>query len=152
MFRGLSPLNVDAKGRLAMPSKYRERLSVEESGDLVITIDRKKCLLLYPLSEWEVVEEKLQALPSFDTQAQAIKGLYMNHASEVKLDSGGRILIPQILRAHAQLDKKVLLSGQGKKFEIWSEDNWNEAFGRITEEVNNIDWTKASDQLRNLSI
>lgn len=152
MFRGASTLNLDAKGRLAMPSKFRERLSVEESGEMVLTVDQKNCLLLYPLSEWLVVEEKLQALPSFDPDSQAIRRLYMNYATEVKVDGGGRILIPQNLRDHACLEKKVVLSGQGRKFELWSEDSWNEDFVGVQQGVKNIDWNNVSDALKSLSI
>lgn len=152
MFRGASTLNLDAKGRLAMPSKFRERLSVEESGEMVLTVDQKSCLLLYPLSEWLIVEEKLQALPSFDPASQAIRRLYMNYATEVKVDGGGRILIPQILRDHACLEKKVVLSGQGRKFELWSEKGWNEDFVGVQQGVKNIDWNNVSDALKNLSI
>jgi MraZ protein len=137
---------------MAMPSKYRECLSENESDEMVVTIDKNKCLLLYPMSEWEVVEEKLQALPSFDDAAQAIRRLYMDHATEVKLDAGGRILVPPMLRERAQLEKKVVLSGQVKKFELWSESNWNTHTSMVAENVNNIDWSNVSDQLKSLSI
>ncbi len=135
-----------------MPSKYRERLSVKESGQMVVTIDQKDCLLLYPYSEWEVVEEKLQALPSFDAAAQAIRRLYMNYATEVKLDAGGRILIPPMLREYASMDKKVVFSGQGRKFELWNEDAWNQQHGQVREDVGKIDWDNVCDQLKTLSL
>ncbi len=119
---------------------------------MVITIDKNQCLLLYPLSEWEQVESKLQALPSFDAAAQSIRRLYMNYATEVKLDNGGRVLIPQVLRNHANLEKKVVLSGQGNKFELWSEDSWNAHSDQVRDQVNNIDWSNVGEALRNLSL
>ena len=152
MFLGVSILNLDSKGRLAMPSKYRERLLDEESGEMVLTIDRNKCIFIFPRSEWISVEEKLRTLPSFDKQAQLVRRMYMNFATEVKLDAGGRILIPQPLRDHAELDKKVVLSGQGQKFEAWSESRWNEHNEKLFSEVGEMDTDNVSDALKSLVI
>ena len=125
MFRGITAVNIDTKGRLAIPTKYREGLHASDEGKMVLTIDTEtNCLLLYPLSEWEVIEEKLQQLPSFNPQARRIQRLLIGHATDIDIDSAGRILVPQILREYAVIEKKVMLVGQGKKFELWSEAQW----------------------------
>lgn len=125
MFRGINAINMDVKGRMVMPTRYRDRLSEETDGQVVITIDTEEsCLLLYPLSEWEVIERKIEALPSFNQVARRIQRLLIGHATEVDIDSNGRILVPPLLREYASLEKRTMLVGQGRKFEIWSEDHW----------------------------
>lgn len=127
MFRGIHAVNLDPKGRLAVPTRYRDRLQLDASGQLIVTIDTEaSCLLLYPLPEWEIIEAKVQALPSFNPQARRIQRLLIGHATELELDGSGRILLPSLLREHAKIDKTIMLVGQGKKFEIWSESTWNE--------------------------
>ncbi len=126
MFRGSFTVNLDAKGRLAIPAKYRERLQLLCDSRLVATVDRDRCLLLYPEPEWEVIEHKLAALPAFDDTARAIQRLYIGNAQDVEIDAQGRILLPQYLREFASLDKRVVVVGQGAKFEIWDELAWNE--------------------------
>ena len=126
MFRGINTINLDAKGRMAMPARYREQLMESCSGYLVVTIDTNhRCLLLYPLSEWEQIERQIESLSSFDPMSQRVKHLLIGHANDLELDGSGRILLPQELRQYAQLEKHVCLIGQGKKLEIWSQDNWN---------------------------
>lgn len=125
MFRGINLISLDAKGRLAMPARYRARVEATAEGRLIITIDpQAACLLLYPLPEWELIETKINALPSFHKTTRRIQRLLIGHATEVELDSNGRLLLPTLLREYAALDKQVMLVGQGKKFEIWSETNW----------------------------
>ena len=125
MYRGITAVNIDAKGRLAIPKKYREMLLASDDGKMVMTIDTEtKCLLLYPLAEWEVIEAKLQALPSFNAQARRIQRLLIGHATELEMDAAGRVLVSQILRDYAMIEKKVMLVGQGKKFELWDEAQW----------------------------
>lgn len=127
LFRGVTELNLDAKGRMAMPARYRERLLERCEGHIVVTIDTdERCLLLYPLPEWEVIERKLDALPSFNAQARRVQRLLMGHASDVELDGNGRLLLPPPLRQYAGLDKRVVLIGQGKKFELWDEGLWSQ--------------------------
>ena len=127
MFRGVTTLNLDAKGRMAMPSKYRERLLAQSDGQLVVTVDLSDpCLLLYPLSEWEEIERKLVRLGNLDPRARRLQRLLIGHATEVEMDNNGRILLPPPLREFAQLDKRIALTGQGKKFEIWNEEVWQE--------------------------
>jgi MraZ protein len=125
-FRGINNIAVDAKGRMAMPARYRERLLEGCGGRLVVTVDRDHCLLVYPLPEWEVIESKLIELPSLNKQARLLQRLLIGHATELEMDAQGRILLPAVLRDFAGLKKKAVLIGQGKKLEIWDEDTWGE--------------------------
>lgn len=125
MFRGVNGINIDAKGRIVMPARYRDCLLHESRGCVVMTIDtEEKCLLMYPFMAWEVIENKLSALPSFNPAARRIQRLLIGHATEVELDSNGRILLPPLLREYANLKKRIMLVGQGKKFEVWDEEHW----------------------------
>jgi MraZ protein len=125
LFRGVSFLNLDAKGRLAIPARYRERLQSCCDSRLVITVDRDRCLLVYPEPTWVEIERKLDQLPSFNEQTRMLQRLYIGHAQEVEMDGQGRVLLPPALRRFASLDKRVALVGQGKKLELWDEDTWN---------------------------
>jgi MraZ protein len=138
-FRGINNLALDSKGRMAMPARYRERLQEASDGRLVITVDRDHCLLVYPLPEWEVIEAKLVALPSLNEQARVLQRLLIGYATECELDSQGRILLPNLLREFAKLDKKIVLIGQGKKFEIWDEETWNQSQQDWMQRVQNGD-------------
>lgn len=125
MFRGINLITIDSKGRLAVPTRYREALIVSDGPSLVVTIDTEEtCLLLYTAAEWQIIEDKLQTLPSFNPAARRIQRLLIGHATDVELDTNGRILLPLLLREYAQLDKRVVLIGQGNKFEIWDETLW----------------------------
>ncbi|TCT23061.1 division/cell wall cluster transcriptional repressor MraZ [Thiobaca trueperi] len=124
MFRGVSIVNLDTKGRLAIPSRQRERLQSICDARLVVTVDRDRCLLLYPEPEWEIIERKFAALPALDPTARALQRLYVGNAQEVDIDTQGRILLPQHLRDFASLDKRVAFVGQGIKFELWDEAAW----------------------------
>ncbi|MCF6259117.1 MAG: division/cell wall cluster transcriptional repressor MraZ [Gammaproteobacteria bacterium] len=142
MFRGVNALNLDAKGRVAMPTRYRQRLSDTCDGQMVITVDNSdRCLLLYPLHEWEVVERKLQKLPSFNRQARRLQRMLIGHATEVEMDGTGRLLVPPPLREFADLEKRVVLIGQSNKFELWNEELWTES---------RSDWMAAGDDLGDL--
>ena len=124
MFRGVNTLQLDGKGRLAVPTRYRETLIRHCNGQMVMTVDRDRCLLLYPLPEWEEIERKLVRLPSFNPQARRLQRLLMGHATECELDGAGRILVTPPLREFAGLNKSVVLIGQGNKFELWNEETW----------------------------
>lgn len=124
MLRGVNTLTLDAKGRLAIPTKYREALMRHCNGHMVLTVDRDHCLLLYPLPDWEEIERKLVKLPSFNVQARRLQRLLIGHATECELDASGRILLPPPLREFAGLDKGVVMIGQGNKFELWDEGTW----------------------------
>ena len=125
MFRGVFNINMDTKGRMAMPTKHRDALNSSDSGQLVATIDiQSRCLLIYPLSTWEDIEEKLQKLPTLNPSTRRLQRLMLGHASELEMDANGRVLLPAVLRDYADLQKKLVLVGQGNKFELWSEDAW----------------------------
>ena len=127
MFRGFSSVSLDSKGRVAIPSRYRERLMVDADGRLVQTLNpRDRSLLLYPLHEWELVEEKLAVLPDFDKDSRRTKQMVRGHATDCQLDTHGRILIPAELREYAHIDKQAVILGQGNKFEIWNRAGWEE--------------------------
>ncbi len=125
MFRGAAALNLDAKGRLAVPSKHRDALQVQSGGRLVMTAHPHRCLLLYPQPAWLPIEEKIKAFPSFDRTASAWKRLLLGHAEELEMDGAGRLLVPPVLRQLAGLEKESMLVGQGDYFELWSLDGWN---------------------------
>jgi MraZ protein len=127
VFRGINAVNLDAKGRLAVPARYRQGLETMARGHLVVTIDTEDtCLLLYPLPVWEDIERKVQALPALNAAVRRVQRLLIGHATEVEIDGNGRILLPSLLREYAQLDKKIMLVGMANKFELWSESIWEE--------------------------
>lgn len=127
MFRGVNTISLDSKGRLAMPSRYRDQLMSQFGGCLVATIDpMAKCLLLYPIDIWEEIQKKIEGLSSFNSDTRRFQRMMIGYATDLELDGSGRVLLPQVLRAHAELDKQVALVGQGKKLELWSEANWDE--------------------------
>ena len=127
MFRGVQHINLDAKGRMAVPSRQRELLSVLSEGHIVLTVDiQTPCLALYPLPEWERIESDIQALPALNPAVKRFQRLVLGYASDLQLDGNGRVLVPPALREYAQLDRRAVLVGQGKKLEIWSEDLWQQ--------------------------
>lgn len=132
MFRGIASASLDAKGRMPLPTLYREEISVRAGGKVVVTIDlREDCLLLYSAPEWELVQRRIDKLPNVGSkQARMLQRLFVGHACDLQLDSSGRILLPQMLRDHANLTKKVVTLGQGNKIELWSEDVWNDGIGQ----------------------
>jgi len=127
LFRGINAVNLDTKGRISIPTRYRPQLDTAKN-QLVVTIDTEDpCLLLYTLPEWEILERKIEGLPSFNKSARRVQRLLIGHATEVELDSSGRILLPSLLRDYAKLDKQIMLVGQGKKFEIWADALWEQS-------------------------
>ena len=129
MFRGVTTLNLDAKGRIAVPAKYRDQLHDYCEGQLVVTVDRSPCLLMYPLPDWQEIEEKIIRLPSLHKKARELQRFFLGYASDCEPDGHGRLLLPPELRKFAALEKRVVLVGQGKKFEIWNAESWNERCG-----------------------
>ena len=125
MFRGATKITLDAKGRLAIPTRYRERLAARCDGQLVATVDRDHCLLIYPLPDWEEIERKLMRLPSLHKLARQMQRIMVGYATEVDIDGHGRILLSRELRDFAGLDRQAILIGQGNKFELWDEERWN---------------------------
>jgi MraZ protein len=125
MFRGVQHINMDAKGRLAMPARQREPLLSECAGKVVVTIDTQSaCLAIYPLPEWERIERDIQNLPALKPAVKRFQRLMLGYATDLELDSNGRMLLPPPLREYARLDKKLVLVGQGNKLELWSESLW----------------------------
>jgi len=125
-FRGVSTLNLDTKGRFAIPTKYRDRLVDLCASQLVITVDKDRCLLIYPEPTWIEIEKKINDLPSFNNATRILKRLYVGHAHEVEMDGQGRVLLPPKLRDFAGLAKKVALVGQGEHLELWDEERWDQ--------------------------
>ena len=125
MFRGVQHINLDAKGRLSVPARQRESLLDISAGSVVVTIDtQSSCLVMYPLREWERVERDVQDLPTLNPAVRRFQRLVLGYASDLDLDSNGRILLPGALRAYANLEKRVVLVGQGNRLELWSESLW----------------------------
>ncbi|MDF1764701.1 MAG: division/cell wall cluster transcriptional repressor MraZ, partial [Oleibacter sp.] len=117
---------LDAKGRLAIPTKYREPLAELCGGRLIATIDHEEsCLLVYPMNEWLLIEKQLQAMPSMNPMVRRVQRMILGHASELELDGSGRVLLPSELRDHASMEKEIVLVGQGKRLEMWSKANWD---------------------------
>ena len=125
MFRGVNNLSIDSKGRLAVPSRYREHLHESCQGQIVITIDTtERCLLIYPAPHWELIERQIGELPNFNHQARRVQRLLIGHATEGQLDGNGRFIVPPPLREYANLSKQIVLIGQGRKFELWDASHW----------------------------
>ncbi|MBE1300082.1 MAG: division/cell wall cluster transcriptional repressor MraZ [Alteromonadaceae bacterium] len=125
MFRGANAISLDTKGRVTIPTRYRQTLVDDCQGQLVCTIDTQQpCLLLYPLSEWEEIELKLSRLSSMNPHERRLQRLLLGYAMEGEIDKSGRFLLSQPLRTHAQLNKDIMLVGQFNKFEIWSTEAW----------------------------
>jgi MraZ protein len=126
MFRGATKITLDDKGRMVMPTRYREQINELAQGKLVVTVDKDQCLLIYPLPEWEQIERKLMALPSLNATARRLQRLMVGHATDLPLDGHGRVLLPSELREFARLGRHGMLIGQGNRFELWDEVRWNE--------------------------
>ena len=99
MFKGISNLSIDVKGRASMPQRYRADFSLKNKSKLVITADKDKCLLIYTQTNWSAIEKKLSNLPSYNKEARFIQRLLIGYATESEIDSQGRFLIPTPLRA-----------------------------------------------------
>lgn len=112
---------------MALPTRYRGPLEELCEGRLVLTVHDDGCLLMYPAPEWEDIERKVVRLPNQNVHTRRLQRMLLGHATEVELDSHGRILIPPRLREFAKLDKRVVLAGLGKKFEIWDEAAWEQS-------------------------
>jgi len=150
MFRGANKLTLDAKGRMVMPTRYRERLQELCGGKLVVTVDKDQCLLIYPLPDWEEIERKLMRLPTLNPQARRLQRLMVGHATDLELDGHGRVLLPPKLREFGLLTRDAMLIGQGSRFELWDEARWNE---RQNEWLASEDTaTDLPDELGNLSL
>lgn len=112
-----------------MPSRFREALSECCDGKLIVTVDVEGgCLTMHPLPDWEDVEQKILGLPSLSPIVRRLQRMVLGYATETQMDNNGRVAIPQLLRDEVNLDKKIMLVGLGRKFEIWSESVWSESY------------------------
>lgn len=157
MFRGFTPVALDGKGRLAIPTKYRDTLTERCGGRLVATIDpHSGCLLLYPYPEWEPIERKLNALPSFNALSRQLQRILVGSAADLEMDSAGRILLPAPLRDYVRMDKDAVLVGQGNKFEIWNAADWQRQMSAAPEIPAQLDAARQNggmpDELRDFSL
>lgn len=151
MFRGVSTVNLDTKGRFAIPTKYRDRLLESCASQLVITVDKDRCLLIYPEPTWIEIEKKINDLPTFNQATRILKRLYVGHAHEVEMDGQGRVLLPPKLRDFAGLSKKLALVGQGEHMELWDEEVWDRQRDDWLENVN-FDELELPPELQSLTI
>lgn len=124
MFRGSFEHSVDSKGRVSVPSRFREIIAERYEGRLVLTMDYDKCVMAYPLEEWERVEEKIKALPQSQREVRDYMRYVFSNAAECELDKQGRILIPPALREGARINKGVMVVGMLNKMEIWDRSSW----------------------------
>ena len=122
MFMGEYNHTIDAKGRLIIPSRFRDLLGEE----FVLTRGLDGCLSIYPMDEWAAFEEKLRALPLTNKNARTFTRFFVAGATNCELDKQGRILVPATLREFAGLEKDVVLTGNINRIEIWSKEKWNE--------------------------
>ena len=132
MFRGVTAINLDAKGRFAIPTRFRDELQECCERQLVVTvavnekcIGEPGCLWLYPLPEWEKLELTVSKLPTLNKMAGKLRRFLIGNATETEMDAQGRLLLSEKLRKFAGMEKKLILVGQLNKFEIWNEDAWN---------------------------
>ncbi|MBI4754246.1 MAG: division/cell wall cluster transcriptional repressor MraZ [Betaproteobacteria bacterium] len=124
MFQGAAALSMDAKGRLAIPARYRDALAAASEGALVLTAHPHRCLLLYPGPAWEPIRDRVLATSGLEQQASLLRRLLVGFAREEQMDAAGRLLVAPELRGYAGLDRGVWLVGQGNHFEIWSDEGW----------------------------
>ncbi len=129
MFTGRYEHTIDSKGRVSLPSKFREIVSSSYKEDrLIITSFVDPCLIAYPLAEWRIIEEKVRALPRFDPKVMQFKRVFVSGATECAIDKNGRVLIPPVLRQFAGLEREVIWAGVTDTIEIWSKSNWEQMF------------------------
>ncbi|KFA59843.1 cell division/cell wall cluster transcriptional repressor MraZ [Gilliamella sp. Choc4-2] len=148
MFSGAILVNLDSKGRMSIPTRYRENLS----EGMVCTIGLyHSCLTLYSMFEWMRIEQQLSTLSTIIESERRIKRLLLGYAAECFMDNSGRILIPSTLRTYAKLEKHIMFVGQSNKFEIWDEAIW---YQQISEDIAAlpVDIENLSDNLKNLTI
>ena len=137
MFRGITDISLDGRGRMAMPTRYREKLRERSGGRLVITIARHEpCLHVYAERDWQTVEETLIELDGDERESRRQQHMLIGFAADVELDGNGRVVIPQRLRDYAQLDKKVVVVGQPMRLELWDDKTWEANVNAWREDAN----------------
>ena len=147
MFFGETAINLDAKGRLAIPMRYRDAIQERSSGQLVLTYSAfdNGALYLYPKEEWERVRDEVTGLSTFNPGHRSLQRKLVGSASAVEPDGNGRIQLPQTLRQVAGLEKKVVLLGMGTRFEIWNETVLNQ---KRVEEERSLDEAASEEMTR----
>lgn len=126
--------SIDPKGRVIVPAKLREQLGDE----FVITKGLDGCLFGYPMDEWKKFEEKLQSLPLNTKDARQIVRYFLAGATTGEIDKQGRVLIPQVLREFASLNKDVVLTGAGNRIEIWNKETWDDMVAKYDENMDDV--------------
>ena len=149
MFRGATKITLDDKGRMVMPTRYREQIDERAQGKLVVTVDREKCLLIYPQPEWDLLEAKLMSMANLHLQARLMQEMMVGFATDLTLDGHGRMLLPPELREFAGLERYAMLIGQGNRFELWNESRWSE---RLEEWVQSKQASDLPAELASLSL
>lgn len=125
MFQGITSVTVDAKGRLAIPTRFRDGIADRGGNTVIVTAHQYDgCLVLYPLADWEEIARKVSALPDGSADVRNIKRRFIGQATECEIDGAGRILLPQMLRTFARIEKGAVMLGQVHKLELWSEEQW----------------------------
>ena len=148
MYRGVNSINLDAKGRVAIPTRYREILHDHCNGHVVVTIDiKERSLLIYPLPNWQDVERSVQALPSLDPVSREIQRLLIGYATDIQMDGSGRLLLTSPLREYAHLDRKAVLLGEGNKLELWDEARWFEHRDSVLDRQSEMQMSEALKHL-----
>jgi MraZ protein len=128
---------LDAKGRLAVPTRYRDKFLAQGGGRVVVTAHPQRCLLLYPQPDWEPIAESVMAVPGFDPRVTAMQMLLVGHADELEMDSAGRILVSPTLRRLAGIDRDLMMFGQGSHFKLWSPEAWEAQFDQFIQNAPN---------------
>lgn len=127
MFRGRFHHQIDTKGRLSVPSKFRDVLSASGDERLIVT-NFDECLWAYPVAEWTELERKVSALPQFMEEVKALQRVFISAAVECPIDRQGRVLVPPSLREYAGLSRDVVIVGMTKRFELWARERWDDVF------------------------
>ena len=150
MFRGSFEHTLDAKGRLSLPSRFRDVLAGKGDSRLMITnfmTGSARCLEVYPLDEWQRLEDAIRNRPRFNPEVNSFESYYLGRAQECPVDSQWRILIPPLLRKYAGLQRDVVLVSAVEKFRVWDQETWNKVFADAEEK-----FTQNPDSFGNLGI
>ena len=134
MFMGEYNHTIDAKGRLIVPAKFREILG----DNFIVTKGLDGCLFVYPNDEWTRFEEKLKSLPLTNKNARQFTRFFLAGAAACEVDKQGRILLPQVLREFASLEKDVVLVGVASRSEIWSRERWDESMNTYDGDMDEV--------------
>lgn len=137
MFRGRYEHTIDAKGRLSIPSKFREILVANYDERLILT-NFDNSLWAYPVREWKAVEEKVASLPQFKPEVKALQRFFISAATECPVDPNGRIIVPTTLRRYAGLMKDVVMVGMTKRIEIWARERWQKVFEQAEKDLTSL--------------